>query len=162
MRSCVRKNQRKPGQDRQRCEKENKLKGDSTFWRNSRTLRTYRVSRTAPLGTKRKIQWARLIKTNAHPIRTDTIFHNCAASANSNDVPTRTQAHARDQKKVRKRGPVSLRIAKTHTEMSISDRLRITFAALMEDSCHRREDHDDHFLHPPCPVQRRSPRIIRT
>jgi hypothetical protein len=57
-----------------------------TFWRSSRTLRTYRVSRTAALGQKDP-KGSFLL---AHPIRMDTISHSCAASANNkttNRVP---------------------------------------------------------------------------
>jgi len=79
---------------------------------------------------KRRGQGFRL---NAHPIRRDTISHNCAVSANDNyecDGCPHTEP-----KESRKRRPVPQNSA--HTEMSISGRLRITFAALMGDRSSR-------------------------
>ena len=69
---------------------------------------------------------------NAHPIRKDTISHSCAVS--EGDVPHGPHAESRGERSL-----LTIKMG-THTEMSISGRLRITFAALqiMEDRVSRR------------------------
>jgi hypothetical protein len=60
-------------------------KEELTSWRSSRTLQTYQVSGTATVERQKPKD------VRAHPIRMDTISHNCAASIGDNDVsPQRT------------------------------------------------------------------------